>query len=139
MGFGENDHRCKVLFSSHHTKIHTINMIYHCWYWFQSPTESICQIPQYKYVFVLFLFYLFIYLFIYWLCWIYVAACRLSLVPASGGATLRCGARASHCRGFSCCRAWALGARASVVAARGLSSCGSQGLERRLSSWDTQA
>ena len=42
------------------------------------------------------------------------------------GATLCCGAWASHCRGFSCCRARALGARASVVAARGLSSCGSR-------------
>ena len=35
-------------------------------------------------------------------------------------ATLRCGARASHCGGFSCCGARALGARASVVVARGL-------------------
>ena len=51
------------------------------------------------------------------------------------GATLRCGARASHCGGFSCCGARALGARASVVAARGLSSCGSRALGRRLSSW----
>ena len=42
------------------------------------------------------------------------------------GATLRCGARASHCGGFSCCGAQALGAWASVVVARGLSSCGSQ-------------
>ena len=25
------------------------------------------------------------------------------------GATLHCGARASHCSGFSCCRAWPLG------------------------------
>ena len=32
---------------------------------------------------------------------------------------LRCGARASHCGGFSCCRAQALGARASVVVACG--------------------
>ena len=32
------------------------------------------------------------------------------------------------------CRAWALGAWTSVVAARGLSSCGSQALEHRLSS-----
>ena len=31
------------------------------------------------------------------------------------GATLCCGARASHCSGFSCCEAWALGAWASVV------------------------
>ena len=50
------------------------------------------------------------------------------------GATLPCGARASHCGGFSCCGARALGARASVVVAHGLSSCGSQALERRLSS-----
>ena len=43
------------------------------------------------------------------------------------GATLRCSARASHCGGFSCCGAWALGARASVVVAHGLScstACG---------------
>ena len=45
------------------------------------------------------------------------------------GATLPCGARASHCGGFSCCGARALGARASVVVARGLSGCGSQALE----------
>ena len=50
------------------------------------------------------------------------------------GASLRCGARASHCGGFSCCGAPALGTWASVVAACGLSSCGSQALERRLSS-----
>ena len=49
------------------------------------------------------------------------------------------GAWASHCGGFSCCRAWALGARASVVVARGLSSCSTQALERRLSSCDTRA
>ena len=68
------------------------------------------------------------------------------------GATLRCGARASHCGGFFCCRAWALGARASVVAACGFSSCGTwalehvgfsscgtQALECRLSSYGAQA
>ena len=47
---------------------------------------------------------------------------------------LRCGVRASHCGGFSCCGAQALGTWASVVVARGLSSCGSRALERRLSS-----
>ena len=36
------------------------------------------------------------------------------------GATLRCGSQASHCSGFSCCGAQALGTRASVVVARGL-------------------
>ena len=33
---------------------------------------------------------------------------------------LRCGVRASHCGGFSCCGAQALGVRASVVVACGL-------------------
>ena len=55
------------------------------------------------------------------------------------GATLRCGARASHYSGFSCCGARALGTQASVVVVRRLSSCGSWVLERRLSSCGTQA
>ena len=60
----------------------------------------------------------FIYLFIYfWLCWVFVAARGLSLVVASGG-TLRCGARASHCGGFSL---------QSMDSRRaGFSSCGSR-------------
>ena len=62
-----------------------------------------------------------------WLHWVFVALRRVSLVAASG-ATLCCGAWASHCSGFSCCRAQALGARASVVAAQMLRSCGSQTL-----------
>ena len=66
------------------------------------------------------LFYLFIYLFL----------------AALG---LCCGAWAPHCGGFSCCGAQALGARASVVAVRGLSSCGSRALERRLSSCGARA
>ena len=44
-----------------------------------------------------------------------------------GGVTLRCSAQAAHCGSFSCCGARALGARASVVVARGLScsaACG---------------
>ena len=48
------------------------------------------------------------------------------------GATLSCGVQPSHCGDFSCCRAQALGAWASVVVAHGLSSCGSQALECRL-------
>ena len=63
----------------------------------------------------------------------------LSLVVVSGGATLCCGAQASYCSGFSCCGARALGVQASVVVAHGLSSCGSQALERRLSSCGAQA
>ena len=61
----------------------------------------------------------------------------LSLRPA--GATLRCGARASHCGGFSCCGPWALGIRASLIVACGLRSCGSRVLEGRLSSCGARA
>ena len=81
-------------------------------------------------------FYLFIIYF--WLHWVFVAACGF-LWLRRAGATLRCGARASHCSGFSCCRAQALGAQASVVVVRGLSSCGSWALECRLSTCGTRA
>ena len=54
--------------------------------------------------------YLFIYLFIYFL----VAANRC------------CGEQASHCGGFSCCGAQALGTQTSAVVAHGLSSCGAR-------------
>ena len=37
---------------------------------------------------------------------------------------LCCSAWASHCGGFSCCRAQALGTQASVVVVCELSSCG---------------
>ena len=53
----------------------------------------------------------------FWLRWVFVAARGLSL---------RCGVRASHCNGFSCCGARALGMRASVAVARELSSCGAR-------------
>ena len=55
------------------------------------------------------------------------------------GATLRCGAQASHCGGFSCCRGWALGTWTSIVMACGLSSCGSWAPKCRLSSCGERA
>ena len=64
----------------------------------------------------------------FWLRWVFVAACGLSLVAASRGYSLL------WCGGFSCCGAWALGAWASVVVAHRLSICGSRALEHRLSS-----
>ena len=71
-----------------------------------------------------FLKFIFIYLFIYfWLRWGVVSAHGLSLVEVSG-ATLHFGTQASHFGGFFCCGARALGTRAPVVVARGLSSCG---------------
>ena len=76
--------------------------------------------------------FLFFYKFIYfWLCWVFVAACGLSLVAASGGySSLRC-------RGFLLwwlLLLWSTGSRHA-----GFSSCGSRALERRLSSCGTQA
>ena len=74
------------------------------------------------------------YLFIYfWLHWVFVAVHGLSLVAASGGNS------SLQCTGFSL--RWLLllqstGSRqwASVVVARGLSSCNSWALEHKLNS-----
>ena len=67
------------------------------------------------------IFFLKVYLF---LAVLGLRLCVLSLVAVSGGYS----AWASHCSGFSC-GARALGARASVVVAHGLSSYGSPALE----------
>ena len=79
------------------------------------------------------------YLFIYLLAVLGLRCCVRAFSSCSdqGYSSLRCA-------GFSLqwlllCGAWALGARASVVAARGLSSCGSRALERRLSSCGSRA
>ena len=82
-------------------------------------------------------FHLFIYLF---LTALGLCCCAWAFSSCGEpGAALHCGAQASHRGGFSCCGAWALGARASVVVACGLSSSGSWVLERRLSSCGARA
>ena len=54
------------------------------------------------------------------MCWIFIAVLReLSLVAVSRGCSLVVIVWASHCRGFSCCGAQALGPT-------GFSSCGAQ-------------
>ena len=80
------------------------------------------------------------------LFYLFILGCVGSLLLHAGflqlgqaGATLPCAAWASHCSGFSCHGAQAVGTRASVVVACGLSSCGSQALEHRLSSCGTWA
>ena len=88
--------------------------------------------------FRLYTFYLFIYIFIYG-CVGSSLLCMGFLQLRQGGATLSCGAQASHCGGFSCCRAQALGTWASVVVACRLSSCGLRALECRLSSCGARA
>ena len=82
----------------------------------------------------------------FFLIYLFIFGCVGSLLLHVGflqlqrmGATLPCGAQASHCGGFSCCGARALGTRASVAVAWGLSSCGSRVLECRLSSCGARA
>ena len=87
-----------------------------------------------------------IYYLFFWLRWVFVAVCGLSLVVASGGDyLLRCAgfslqwllllqSMGSRRMGFSSCGTWA-----SVVVARGLSSCGSRALGHRLSSCGARA
>ena len=77
---------------------------------------------MYLFFFLINLFYLFIY---FWLRWVFVAVARAFSSCSERGATLNCGVRVSHCGGFSCSRAQALGMWASVVVARGLQSAGS--------------
>ena len=72
---------------------------------------------------ILLYFFFFFNLIYFWLRWVSVAARGLF----SSCCCLRCGARASHCGGLSCSGARALGTRASVVVAHGLScstACG---------------
>ena len=94
-----------------------------------------------------------LYLAFFFFCCIGSSLLRVGFLQLQrAGAVLHCGVRASHCGGFSCCGAQALGTRTSVVVARGLSSCsaqalgcvglgscGSRALEHRLSSWGAQA
>ena len=98
----------------------------HCAFREAPAGRFLTSVPPGKSSLILFYFFL-------WLRWVLVAACRLSLVGVGGGySSLRC--MGFSCGGFSCCRAWALGVWASVVVERGLSSCGSRALVRRLSS-----
>ena len=60
-----------------------------------------------------------------WLHWVFIVGVGF-LQFQQAGATLHYSVQASHCSGFSCCGARALGARDSVVVACRLSSCGSQ-------------
>ena len=58
-------------------------------------------------------------MFIFWLCWVFVAACGLfSSCPEQG--LLSSGGVRACCSGFAC-GAWPPGAQVSVVVAHGLS------------------
>jgi len=51
-------------------------------------------------------------LLVIWLCWVFIPACRLSLIAERRG-SLHCSAQVTHCGGFSYCEAWALECRLS--------------------------
>ena len=78
-------------------------------------------------------------LFIFWLRWVFVAVRGLSVVAASGGYFFVAVCGLLIAVASLCCRAQALGTRATVVVARRLSSCGLQALEHRLSSCGARA
>ena len=62
-----------------------------------------------------------------WLYWAFLAAQGLFSSCSDRGLLSGCSGRASHCGGFSCCGAGALGATASVVVVFGFScptACG---------------
>ena len=85
-----------------------------------------------SWLFIHFFFYIYkFYLFIYWLCWVFIAARRLSLVVASGGyPSLRCVGLSLR---------WLLLLRSTGSRRVGFSSCGSRTLERSLSSCGSRA
>ena len=77
-------------------------------------------------------------LFIFWTVFGSLLLCGLFSNYCKWGLLSR-GTQASHCGSFSCGEAQTLGQWASVVAARGLSSCSSWALEHRLTICGTWA
>ena len=82
-------------------------------------------------IYFLFIYFLKEHLFIFWLHWVFVAACGLSLVAASGGYS------SLQCMGFSLW--WLLWLQSTGSRRTGFSSCALWALERRLSSCGARA
>ena len=67
-----------------------------------------------------------------WLCWVFTAALRISLVVASWRLLSSFSTWASHCGVFSCCRVQAPGTWVSITAVCGLSNYVSRALDHRI-------
>ena len=96
--------------------------------------EATCEKPNYhmsRLIFVHCLQYSMILCMYVWLSWVFVAARGLSLVAVSGGYS------SLWCTGFSL--RWLLLLQSTGSRPAGFSSCGSQALERRLSSCGARA
>ena len=91
-----------------------------CWSWVElMDTFSEYYLKKFFLIYILF-----------WLHCVFVAACRLFFSSCEEQELLSSrSVWASHCGSFSYCRAQALGAQASVLAARGLSTSGLWTLE----------
>ena len=61
----------------------------------------------------------------FWLCWVFAAVRVFLYSYGEWGLLCICGVQASHCDGFSCCKAGAVGAPASAVVAPRIYSTGS--------------
>ena len=64
--------------------------------------------------------------FLFWLCWVFIASCRLSLVAESRGLQFGCSVQASHCYGAQASGTWILEAQHAgyAAAAHRLRGCG---------------
>ena len=107
-------------------------------------TEKRNCIPDNNVYWAVFFFFQIIYLFILGSAG-YLLLHRLFSSCGERETLSSCSARASHCSGFSCCRAWALGAQDLVAMAHGLScskSCGiflDQGSNPCLLHWQAES
>ena len=99
------------LFESKHLKIWFLFKEFEVSY-FTSSTQANQRFYSSQFFFFFFdvftLLYLFIWFLYFWLGWVFSATCGLSLVVGSRNYS-SCSAQASHCSGFSYCRAQALG------------------------------
>ena len=68
---------------------------------------------------------LYLLLICFWLCWVFAAVRVFLYSYGEWGLPCICGVQASHCDGFSCCKARAVGASASAVVAPRIYSTGS--------------
>ena len=136
---GATEFSCSLLFLGHSRYISTTGHLYLCFLCLEGPTprglhgwllDFICLPTYHLSVLCLTTVYktvtlpaslaclssCFIYLFIFWLRWVFIAACRLSLVAASGGYS------SLWCAGFSL--QWLLLLRSTGSRRAGFSSCG---------------
>ena len=76
-------------------------------HWLSVFTYGSVYVSCYSLQYIDFIFFMIVFIY-FWMCWVSVAA-RHFFSCGEQGLHFSCGAWASDCCGFSCCRAWALG------------------------------